>query len=77
MYKLPKSRSQLSYISNTRVKFKFFMVEAYQKYHIKAIVGEFKIVMLEVDHTLNIYDIGDDFKNDMVEVGHKFGFGYN
>jgi hypothetical protein len=53
------------------------MVEAYQKYHIKAIVGEFKIVMLEVDHTLNIYDIGDDFKNDMVEVGHKFGFGYN
>jgi hypothetical protein len=72
MYKLPKSRLQLSYIFEIGFEFNFFMLEADHKLNLYDIAYEFKIYMVEVGHKFNLYDIAYEFKIDMVEVGHKF-----
>ncbi len=52
MYKLPKSKSQLSYVSETIIEFKIFMLEAYHKLNLYDIADEFKIDVVEASHKL-------------------------
>jgi hypothetical protein len=72
MYKLPKNILQFSYISKTRLEFKFFWLEAYHKLNLYDIAYEFKIDMVEANHKFNLYDIANEFKIVMVVANHKF-----
>jgi hypothetical protein len=72
MYKLPKSKSQLSYVSETIIEFKIFMLEAYHKLNLYDIADEFKIDVVEASHKFNLYDIANEFKIVMVATNKKF-----
>jgi hypothetical protein len=72
MYKLPKSRLQLSYIFETGLEFNFFVLEVDHKLNLYDIAYEFKIDMVEVGHKFNLYDIANEFKIVMAATNHKF-----